>query len=153
MMPNFQANFRAPGMGGPGGGLVSSVPPDTYTCHRCGQKGHYKRHCPTNDNKDFDELNGQGITADGKWKNVNIGPESFQKKMNATMQCLVKNAGALQYTQDDITSLSLYPHYARPTTSGVDHDINKPVTDVKFDFSQEKKEELAIEILQKLRDA
>lgn len=36
---------------------------------------------------------------------------------------LVKNVGATLYTQDDITSLSLNPHFARPTSSGVEQDL------------------------------
>jgi len=42
--------------------------------------------------------------------------------MNKTMKSLVKNTGTQLYTQDDITSLSLNPHFAKPTTSGVVED-------------------------------
>ncbi|KAG0438011.1 hypothetical protein DMUE_3353 [Dictyocoela muelleri] len=30
--------------------------PPNYVCFRCGQKGHYIQHCPTNDDKSFDLL-------------------------------------------------------------------------------------------------
>ena len=33
-----------------------AVPPPSYTCHRCGEKGHYIQHCPTNDDPDFDQV-------------------------------------------------------------------------------------------------
>lgn len=29
-------------------------PPTNYTCHRCGQKGHFIQHCATNGNPEFD---------------------------------------------------------------------------------------------------
>lgn len=31
-----------------------SVPPDSYVCFRCGLKGHYIQHCPTNEDKSYD---------------------------------------------------------------------------------------------------
>lgn len=31
-------------------------PPENYVCFRCGNKGHFIQHCPTNSNKDFDIL-------------------------------------------------------------------------------------------------
>ena len=41
--------------GGGGGGLGASMlpglmrpPPPNYICHRCGQKGHWIKYCPTN---------------------------------------------------------------------------------------------------------
>ncbi|KAF9763624.1 E3 ubiquitin-protein ligase RBBP6 [Nosema granulosis] len=30
------------------------APPETYVCFRCGNKGHFIQHCPTNEDKSFD---------------------------------------------------------------------------------------------------
>lgn len=32
------------------------VPPDSYICFRCGQKGHFIQMCPTNNNKQYDAM-------------------------------------------------------------------------------------------------
>ncbi|KAH9386722.1 uncharacterized protein NEMAJ01_1618 [Nematocida major] len=32
------------------------VPPESYTCFRCGQKGHFIQMCPTNSNKQYDSM-------------------------------------------------------------------------------------------------
>jgi hypothetical protein len=37
-----------------GGIAQAGVPPPTYTCHRCGQHGHYIQLCPTNNDPNFD---------------------------------------------------------------------------------------------------
>eukprot|EP00727_Mastigamoeba_balamuthi_P011676 m51a1_g7130 putative dwnn a cchc-type zinc finger (171) ;mRNA; r:236788-240594 len=42
---------RAPGGGCPGYG---AVPPPGYVCHRCHQRGHYIKHCPTNGDPAFE---------------------------------------------------------------------------------------------------
>ncbi|KAL6121278.1 hypothetical protein NUSPORA_01832 [Nucleospora cyclopteri] len=34
----------------------SRVPPENYICYRCGTKGHYIQHCPTNDDKNYNNL-------------------------------------------------------------------------------------------------
>ncbi|WUR02823.1 E3 ubiquitin-protein ligase RBBP6 [Vairimorpha necatrix] len=31
-----------------------AAPPETYVCFRCGNKGHFIQHCPTNEDKAFD---------------------------------------------------------------------------------------------------
>jgi len=63
-----------------------------------------------------------GVPRQHRWQVATVGPEKFKKDMQKTMKSLVKNLGAQLYTQDDITSLSLNPHFARPTSSGVAQD-------------------------------
>ncbi|KAI5190308.1 hypothetical protein NECID01_0900 [Nematocida sp. AWRm77] len=36
--------------------MSARIPPSTYICFRCGQKGHYIHMCPTNKNKQYDAM-------------------------------------------------------------------------------------------------
>lgn len=60
-----------------------------------------------------------GVPRQHRWQVATVGPEKFKKEMPKTMKSLLKNLGPHLYSQDDITSLSLNPHFARPITSGV----------------------------------
>ena len=37
------------------------IPRSQATCFRCGEKGHYIQHCPTNDDPDFDQVRGYSL--------------------------------------------------------------------------------------------
>ena len=56
----------------------NGIPPDHYTCHRCGKKGHYKNRCPTNDDPNYDESKSTGITTLNKITICTLGPEKFK---------------------------------------------------------------------------
>ena len=60
-----------------------------------------------------------GVPRQHRWQVATVRPDKFKKDMQKTMKSLLKNVGAHVYAQDDITSLSLNPHFARPMTSGV----------------------------------
>ncbi|KAG0417032.1 E3 ubiquitin-protein ligase RBBP6 [Dictyocoela roeselum] len=48
--------------------------PPNYVCFRCGQKGHYIQHCPTNEDKSFDLL---------RFRKPTGIPKAFLKAVNA----------------------------------------------------------------------
>lgn len=35
---------------------TTTIPPESYVCYRCGQKGHFIHNCPTNSDRAYDQL-------------------------------------------------------------------------------------------------
>lgn len=64
--------------------------PPNYVCFRCGQKGHFIQHCPTNDNKNYDLL---------KIRKATGIPKDFLKPINekeGTSILVTKEGGCVQ---------------------------------------------------------
>lgn len=52
-------------------------PPENYICFRCGNKGHFIQHCPTNNNRDFDIV---------KFRRPSGIPRDYLEKVNGGME-------------------------------------------------------------------
>ncbi|ORZ12802.1 DWNN domain-domain-containing protein [Absidia repens] len=66
------------------------VPPATYVCYRCGQKGHYINQCPTNGDKDYDKH--------PRIKRTTGIPRSFLKVIEAPKDAVKSGTGGLMVT-------------------------------------------------------
>lgn len=62
-------------------------PPENYVCFRCGNKGHFIQHCPTNNDKTFDIM---------RIRKPSGIPKDFLRKVQAETD----NAGAMLATED-----------------------------------------------------
>ncbi|KAI7897820.1 DWNN domain-containing protein [Cokeromyces recurvatus] len=66
------------------------VPPPTYVCYRCGQKGHYINQCPTNGDKDYDRH--------PRIKRTTGIPRSFLKVIEEPKNAVKAGTGGLMVT-------------------------------------------------------
>ncbi|KAI9498137.1 DWNN domain-containing protein [Zychaea mexicana] len=66
------------------------VPPPTYVCYRCGQKGHYINQCPTNGDKEFDKH--------PRIKRTTGIPRSFLKVIEEPKNAVKSGTGGLMVT-------------------------------------------------------
>ncbi|KAI7875959.1 DWNN-domain-containing protein [Lichtheimia hyalospora FSU 10163] len=66
------------------------VPPPTYVCYRCGQKGHYINQCPTNGDKEFDKHT--------RIKRTTGIPRSFLKVIEEPKNAVKSGTGGLMVT-------------------------------------------------------
>ncbi|KAI8970449.1 hypothetical protein BDF20DRAFT_803616, partial [Mycotypha africana] len=66
------------------------VPPPTYVCYRCGQKGHYINQCPTNGDKDYDKH--------PRIKKTTGIPRSFLKVIEEPKDAVKAGTGGLMVT-------------------------------------------------------
>ncbi|CAO3590454.1 unnamed protein product [Absidia cylindrospora] len=66
------------------------IPPATYVCYRCGQKGHYINQCPTNGDKDYDKH--------PRIKRTTGIPRSFLKVIEAPKDAVKSGTGGLMVT-------------------------------------------------------
>ncbi|SAM05561.1 hypothetical protein [Absidia glauca] len=66
------------------------VPPATYVCYRCGQKGHYINQCPTNGDKEYDKH--------PRIKRTTGIPRSFLKVIDAPKDAVKSGTGGLMVT-------------------------------------------------------
>ncbi|KAI8374426.1 DWNN domain-containing protein [Radiomyces spectabilis] len=66
------------------------VPPPTYVCYRCGQKGHYINQCPTNGDKDYDKH--------PRIKRTTGIPRSFLKVIEEPKNAVKSGTGGLMVT-------------------------------------------------------
>ena len=99
------------------------VPPDSYTCNRCHEKGHYIKDCPTNNDPEYEPARNQGIPKSQLFASATATSEEFQKTMNKTMKSLVKNIQL--YALDDITSLTFNPNHAKPMSSMISNEMGE----------------------------
>ncbi|KAG2204358.1 hypothetical protein INT47_009400 [Mucor saturninus] len=73
-----------------GGQMPQRVPPATYVCYRCGQKGHYINQCPTNGDKDYDKH--------PRIKRTTGIPRSFLKVIEEPKDAVKAGTGGLMVT-------------------------------------------------------
>ncbi|KAI9313480.1 DWNN domain-containing protein [Dichotomocladium elegans] len=66
------------------------IPPPTYVCYRCGQKGHYINQCPTNGDKEFDKH--------PRIKRTTGIPRSFLKVIEEPKNAVKAGTGGLMVT-------------------------------------------------------
>ncbi|KAF7725861.1 E3 ubiquitin-protein ligase rbbp6 [Apophysomyces ossiformis] len=66
------------------------IPPPTYVCYRCGQKGHYINQCPTNGDKDYDKH--------PRIKRTTGIPRSFLKVIEEPKNAVKAGTGGLMVT-------------------------------------------------------
>ncbi|KAI8136885.1 DWNN domain-containing protein [Fennellomyces sp. T-0311] len=66
------------------------IPPPTYVCYRCGQKGHYINQCPTNGDKEFDKH--------PRIKRTTGIPRSFLKVIEEPKNAVKSGTGGLMVT-------------------------------------------------------
>ncbi|OAD01478.1 CCHC-type zinc finger transcription factor [Mucor lusitanicus CBS 277.49] len=72
------------------GQMPQRVPPPTYVCYRCGQKGHYINQCPTNGDKDYDKH--------PRIKRTTGIPRSFLKVIEEPKNAVKAGTGGLMVT-------------------------------------------------------
>ncbi|CAO0793778.1 unnamed protein product [Mucor circinelloides] len=72
------------------GQMPVRVPPPTYVCYRCGQKGHYINQCPTNGDKDYDKH--------PRIKRTTGIPRSFLKVIEEPKNAVKAGTGGLMVT-------------------------------------------------------
>ncbi|KAI8065979.1 DWNN domain-containing protein [Thamnidium elegans] len=72
------------------GQMPQRVPPATYVCYRCGQKGHYINQCPTNGDKDYDKH--------PRIKRTTGIPRSFLKVIEEPKDAVKAGTGGLMVT-------------------------------------------------------
>ncbi|KAI8050637.1 DWNN domain-containing protein [Gilbertella persicaria] len=70
--------------------MPQRVPPPTYVCYRCGQKGHYINQCPTNGDKDYDKH--------PRIKRTTGIPRSFLKVIEEPKNAVKAGTGGLMVT-------------------------------------------------------
>lgn len=66
------------------------MPPPTYVCYRCGQKGHYINQCPTNGDKEYDKH--------PRIKRTTGIPRSFLKVIEEPKNAVKSGTGGLMVT-------------------------------------------------------
>ncbi|KAL0088194.1 DWNN domain-containing protein [Phycomyces blakesleeanus] len=66
------------------------LPPQTYVCYRCGQKGHYINQCPTNGDKEYDKH--------PRIKRTTGIPRSFLKVIEEPKDAVKSGTGGLMVT-------------------------------------------------------
>ncbi|KAI7871622.1 DWNN domain-containing protein [Spinellus fusiger] len=96
--PRGRGGHQGGGGGSSGGGGVPRenekdqprIPPPTYVCYRCGQKGHYINQCPTNGDKDYDKH--------PRIKRTTGIPRSFLKVIEEPKDAVKSGTGGLMVT-------------------------------------------------------
>ncbi|KAI8982629.1 DWNN domain-containing protein [Pilobolus umbonatus] len=87
----FQGSATVPHKEGEKEGQIAQrVPPPTYVCYRCGQKGHYINQCPTNGDKDYDKH--------PRIKRTTGIPRSFLKVIEEPKNAVKAGTGGLMVT-------------------------------------------------------
>jgi len=80
--------------GGMGGNMPyhqqSKIPYESYTCKRCGIKGHYIVDCPKNNDRNFDPSRFKGVPKNQQWRVSIVNKEMFMATMDKTMKSLIK---------------------------------------------------------------
>ncbi|KAI8356688.1 DWNN domain-containing protein, partial [Blakeslea trispora] len=96
--------------------LPQRIPPPTYVCYRCGQKGHYINQCPTNGDKDYDKH--------PRIKRTTGIPRSFLKVIEEPKNAVKAGTGGLMVTpKGDIV-------VAQADSSSWDKHVQKAATTI-----------------------